>query len=132
MAGLGCIGKNNMLVTPDFGPRVRLRAALVGIKLPTTGPVDFNPCQACGMPCRKACPQKAFQNKIHIDNPLGLAELPGRDGVYSRSLCLHQMDIDRQNASNNENGNQKGPDSQQVRVAKCCRLCETSCPIGRK
>ena len=29
MAGLGCIGQNNMLVTPDFGPRVRLRAALV-------------------------------------------------------------------------------------------------------
>ena len=77
MAGLGCIGKNNMLVTPDYGPRVRLRAALLDIKLPATGPSDFDPCSACDMPCRKICPQKAFEKKIHIDNPFGLRQLPG-------------------------------------------------------
>jgi len=26
LGGLGCIGKNNLLITPEYGPRVRLRA----------------------------------------------------------------------------------------------------------
>lgn len=124
MAGLGCIGKNNMLVTPAYGPRVRLRAALLNIKLAATGPFDFDPCSACDMPCRKNCPQKAFQKKIHTDNPLGLNALPGRSGVYSRRLCKNQMEIDNETARQNQ--------GIQARVVKCCRLCETSCPVGKK
>jgi epoxyqueuosine reductase len=31
IAGLGCIGKNNILITPQYGPRVRLRAILSDI-----------------------------------------------------------------------------------------------------
>lgn len=128
MAGLGCIGKNNMLVTPEYGPRVRLRAAFVNIKLPVTAPSDFDPCTACDMPCRKICPQNAFQKRIHIDNPLGLKRLPARNGVYSRPLCLDQMERDRENAEQSKNVNQHRPPS----VVKYCRLCETSCPIGKK
>jgi len=128
MAGLGCIGKNNMLVTPEYGPRVRLRAALLDIELPATGPADFDPCPDCDMPCRKACPQKAFQKKIRIDNPLGVNQLPGRTGVYSRPLCTNQMEIDKENATYAESGNQ----DRTRRIVKCCRLCETSCPVGKK
>ena len=29
LAGLGVMGRNNLLITPDFGPRVRLRAFLL-------------------------------------------------------------------------------------------------------
>ena len=128
MAGLGCIGKNNMLVTPQFGPRVRLRAALLDIKLAATGPSDFDPCPGCDMPCREVCPQKAFEKKIDFENPLGLNDLPGRTGVYSRPLCKDQMELDKENAIIAENGNQ----DQAKRVVKCCRLCETSCPVGKK
>ncbi len=127
MAGLGCIGKNNMLVTPDYGPRVRLRAALLDLKLPATGPSDFDPCAKCEMPCRNICPQNAFQKKIQIENPLGVNELPGRNGVYSRPLCTNQMELDRENASiaTDEKHGLTG------KVAKCCRLCETECPVGK-
>ena len=128
LAGLGCIGKNNMLVTPEYGPRVRLRAALLNVKLPATGPSDFDPCPACDMPCRKICPQKAFQKKIHIDNHFGLSQLPGRSGVYSRPLCMDQMELDRENANKAENENQ----DRSARLIKCCRLCETSCPVGKR
>ena len=128
MAGLGCIGKNNMLVTPEYGPRVRLRAALLDLKLPATGPSDFDPCPQCDKPCRKICPQNAFQKKIHIENPLGVAELPARTGVYSRPLCKTQMELDRENASITQDENQDRAE----KVVKCCRLCETSCPVGKK
>jgi epoxyqueuosine reductase len=128
MAGLGCIGKNNMLVTPEYGPRVRLRAALLNIRIPVTGASDFDPCQACDMPCRKICPQKAFQNKAPIENPLELNALPGRSGVYSRPMCKDQMELDRENAYKAEKENQ----DRSAIFVKCCRLCETSCPVGKK
>jgi len=32
LAGLGTIGMNNLLITPEFGPRVRLRALLLDVK----------------------------------------------------------------------------------------------------
>ena len=128
MAGMGCIGKNNMLVTPDYGPRVRLRTALLNIKLPATGPSDFDPCLDCNMPCRTACPQRAFQNKADIDNQFGLNELPGRTGVYSRRLCKLQMELDVENANKTKNEKQDGS----IKSVKFCRLCETSCPIGKR
>ena len=128
MAGLGCIGKNTMLVTPGYGPRVRLRAALLKIRLPATGPIDFDPGPACDMPCREVCPQKAFEKKIDFENPLGLNDLPGRTGVYSRPLCRDQMELDKENANRIANKNPHGS----TRIVKCCRLCETTCPIGKK
>ncbi len=37
LAGLGCIGRNNLLITPSLGPRVRLRAMFLDRDLPFTG-----------------------------------------------------------------------------------------------
>lgn len=127
MAGMGCIGKNNMLVTPEYGPRVRLRAALLDLKLPATGISDFDPCVKCDMPCRKFCPQNAFQKKIQIENPLGVNQLPARTGVYSRPLCKNQMTLDRIKAGEPLDDSQDLTDM----PVKCCRLCETSCPVGK-
>ena len=124
MAGMGCIGKNNMLVTPDYGPRVRLRTALLNIKLSATGPSDFDPCIDCNMACRTACPQRAFKIKI----PIGLNALPGRTGVYSRRRCNVQMELDTENGNKIKNEKQDGS----IKLAKFCRLCETSCPIGKR
>jgi epoxyqueuosine reductase len=64
MAGLGCIGKNNLLVTPEFGPRIRLRAMILEAEVEPTGPVQFDPCDGCKEPCRKACPQKAYSDIV--------------------------------------------------------------------
>ena len=127
MAGLGCIGKNNLFVTPDFGPRVRLRTLLLDVGLPATGTVDFNPCHGCAMPCRAACPQAAFQKKIYHEAELGLAELPGRSGVYSRRLCNFQMEIDIRNSEEVRIEGQNIPG----KITKYCRLCEFACPVGK-
>lgn len=71
-----------------------------------------------------ACPQKAFQNKIHV----GSSELQGRQGVYSRRLCRLQMKLDVENANKTKNEKQAGS----IKLIKFCRLCETSCPIGKR
>ena len=127
LAGLGCIGKNNMLVTPEFGPRVRLRGMLIDDLLPTTGPVDFDPCEDCDLPCREACPQKAFKKNIYQDKDYGVSQLPGRSGVFDRHTCDIQMKIDLDNHEPIEVEDQDEPG----KLARYCRDCEMSCPVGK-
>ncbi len=127
LAGLGCVGKNNMVVTPEYGPRVRLRALLTNTALMSTGPQDFDPCKGCPMPCRKACPQGAFRRKIYAERDMGLSQLPGRNGVYDRFQCNRQMVADRDATDGPPvaNGDSGGEG------IKYCRLCEFSCPVPR-
>ena len=127
LAGLGCIGENNMLVTPEFGPRVRVRAMLISELLPQTDPIDFDPCKDCRMPCRDACPQSAFSNKIYSETEFGLSQLPARTGVYNRNLCSIQMEED---IFTGDRIAVQGETELKKRV-KYCRKCETSCPVGK-
>lgn len=60
-AGLGWIGRNNLLVTPQFGARVRLVTILTDLPLETGSP----PTEGCGE-CRRciaACPAGAIQER---------------------------------------------------------------------
>jgi epoxyqueuosine reductase len=128
MAGLGCIGKNNMVVTPEYGPRVRLRAMLTNVVLHGTGPLDFDLCEECGMPCRSVCPQKAFERNIYSEKKFGLPMLPARTGVYSRHLCNVQMERDDEKSEKIVVAGQDEPG----KLVKYCRGCELACPIGKK
>jgi len=94
MAGLGCIGKNNLVITTGYGPRIRFRALLLDRKAETTGPLKFNPCEDCKQPCRKACPVKAFQNTVYSADALGQSILPGINGTYDRGTCNVKMEKD--------------------------------------
>ena len=127
MAGLGCIGRNNMLVTSEFGPRVRLRAMALSIPFPSTGPSGFDPCAQCEDLCRKACPQNAFDEPIYLPETYNQANLPGRDGSYSRPTCHIQI------RKNSDEAKEQVPEgfSKSVKVLKFCRKCEWSCPVGK-
>jgi epoxyqueuosine reductase len=98
LARLGCIGRNNILVTPELGPRVRLRGMLLEAELTPTGPIDFDPCKDCEELCRKACPQNAFDRMVLSRAQTGIQALPGQDGLFSRSRCSSQLDRDREDS----------------------------------
>jgi epoxyqueuosine reductase len=125
LAGLGIIGKNNLLITPQFGPRVRLRAMALPVNLPATGPLDFDPCAFCDAPCRRICPQGAFDEKVYSSMDFGQTELPAREGVYARKTCKLEMDKNRDEAEliPIEGG-------ETMRVTAHCRACEFGCPVG--
>ena len=127
MAGLGCIGKSNILVTPEYGPRVRLRALTLDADLPSTGPRQFNPCADCNELCRKACPQKAFDSVLYKTQDYGQDILPGRDGTFSRPVCNIQMEV------NNDEAKEQTVDGfdKPVKIIKYCRKCELACPVGK-
>lgn len=129
LAGLGCIGYNNLLVTKKYGPRVRLRAIGLSIKVKPTGPIAFNPCEKCDKPCIKACPQNAFSEVIYTPDETGLTLLPARDGNYYRKNCAIEMEINEKTAPLED-----APDYSQepIPVIRYCRACEFSCKIGKK
>lgn len=127
LAGLGCIGKNNLLVTPEYGPRVRLRALTLDAYFPATGPINFDPCIGCDAPCRHACPQNAFNCRGYEMEACGQNRLPGRNGVYSRPMCTIQMDKDIAVAEEIRIRRFGKP----VKIIKYCRCCEFACPVGK-
>jgi epoxyqueuosine reductase len=129
LAGLGCIGKNNLLVTPEFGPRVRLDGMLLEEELPATGPIDFDPCDGCKELCRKACPQDSYGEIVLSPVETGMAALPGRDGRFSRGRCMVQMEknVADGRAAPQELSRDVLPGKGFI---KYCRRCELACPVG--
>jgi epoxyqueuosine reductase QueG len=59
-AGLGWQGKSLLLVTPQYGPRVRLVTVLTDLDLPAGSPLQ-NRCAECTV-CTEACPAGAIRN----------------------------------------------------------------------
>ena len=58
-AGLGTIGKHSLLITPQFGPRVRLACCLTEAELePTRGDTSYD-CADCSI-CIDKCPSRAL------------------------------------------------------------------------
>ena len=124
LAGFGCIGENNMLITPSNGPRMRLRALFIDAEINPTGPIAFDPCADCKVFCRKVCPENAMDGKAPILRSIGYTErLPARDGTYNRELCNVRMEKDVAESSKNNDGRQP--------TIKYCRRCEFICPVGK-
>jgi epoxyqueuosine reductase len=108
LAGLGCIGANNLLITPDYGPRLRLRALRVDLEIAPVQTPTFAPCTGCLRPCWQACPQQAFAA-----------------GAFEKSRCARQMERDEANPVTIER------DGTQIECVPYCRACELDCPVGR-
>lgn len=63
-AGLGWIGKSALLVTPEFGPAVRLSSVLTDAVFDQVAqPVNASRCGGCAA-CTRACPGKAIHGAL--------------------------------------------------------------------
>ncbi|MFH2010857.1 MAG: epoxyqueuosine reductase [bacterium] len=111
LAGLGALGANNLLITPELGPRVRLKALLLGVDAPDPPDKDFDPCDGCERPCLSACPQQAFSQ-----------------GTYDIGRCSIQM---RQDEERRASDDQAAAQDLPARFTRYCRACELACPVGR-
>ena len=61
-SGIGRLGWNSLLLTPEYGPRVKLAGVLTDAELPTTPPDESElACARCRGACAKICPAHAIQ-----------------------------------------------------------------------
>ena len=106
LAGLGWIGKNCLLITPEFGPRVRLATILTDAPL-TSGATMQNRCGECRQ-CVDICPAKAFT---------GIPWSPSetRDMRFKARLCKEYTDR-----------------RAELLGEGICGLCVYICPHGRR
>jgi epoxyqueuosine reductase QueG len=70
LAGLGTFGVNNVLLTPEFGPRVRFTSVFTEAAIPPDPIQDETLCTRC-MLCVRACPVNALPGD---DYPDGLTD----------------------------------------------------------
>jgi epoxyqueuosine reductase len=111
LAGLGIIGKSNLLLHPEWGPRIRFRSLLIEGDLEPGEPVEeFFPCETCDVPCQEVCPQNAFSS-----------------GSYHRPSCIAQLDAD---VANKAPGGEIDESGEPLLAIKYCRACELACPVG--
>lgn len=102
-AGLGELGVNNLLLTPEHGPRVRFVALVTNAPLEPGRPLEKKLCrpELCGVACVRACPAGALSEdgrptdkgaclKYYIK--LGI---PGISGVRC-GLCVGKCPVNRE------------------------------------
>lgn len=82
-AGLGWIGKSLLLVTPEYGPRVRIGCVLTDAPL-MPDPVMMNRCGSCTR-CKDACPVGAIYGASWEDHP------PSREDAIDLSKCVERL-----------------------------------------
>lgn len=110
MAGLGWQGKNLLLITPQFGSRVRLVTVLTDAPLTADAPMK-NRCGKCTS-CRDSCPVKAIRGVNTTDH------YKDRDEALHFSRCAEKLA--------NEFAKLDGIGS------PICGICIKACPFGRR
>lgn len=107
-AGLGWIGKNNSLVTFDFGPRVRLGTVLTDWVTDCAAPIEKSYCGDCSL-CVDLCPALALSGSTWH------AGLP-RETLVDVVACSRHMKTHYQS----------------VGRGAVCGICLSCCPVGRE
>ncbi len=78
-AGLGEFGRHNMVITPEFGPRVRFSKIFTDLPLVNDAPIRFGVrefCEICDR-CSSACPPRAISPTAPTDETLNRSNLVG-------------------------------------------------------
>jgi epoxyqueuosine reductase QueG len=117
LAGLGIQGKNTVLITEEFGPKVRLAAVLTSAELESDEPFTRDICGDCTR-CIWACPTKALKpHDLTIKRCMVYAlESPESSDVDADVRELADKLILRPTAGS---------------FVECTR-CLDACPIGKK
>ncbi len=106
-AGLGWIGKNGLLISPDYGPRLSLATVLTDAPLVPDKPMEHSLCGDCAL-CQQYCPSQA---------------ITGAD--WSRSspfVELLRLDMCRSHKET----------KRRIAGKPNCGLCINICPYGRE
>jgi len=114
-AGLGWIGRNGLLVTPKYGPRVRLTTVLTSMPLRAGEPVK-NMCGECKL-CVKACPSKALEYVKFEVRPAS------REEILDVKRCADRLSKMKEMLASNSSSPEYG--------VEICGVCIKVCPYGR-
>jgi len=97
-AGLGQLGRNGMLITPQYGPRVRVSVVLTDLPLVADEPIDFGVtefCTACKK-CAQMCPSNSIPRGERTVEPNNISNASGElKWPQNAETCLMRAARDR-------------------------------------
>jgi len=115
--GLGSQGKNTLLITPNYGPRIRLISVLTTAKLDVDEPFEGDLCGDCEK-CISACPTKALEPyRIKINRCLTYAA----EEPDAKNVPIDVREIEKKLTI------RPTPNSYIE-----CTICIEACPFGRR
>lgn len=106
-AGLGWIGKNDVVITREYGPRVRLSAVLIDEKFAYGSKILESHCPEDCRKCVDACPHQALHNVQWNSHSL-------RNDIIDYKLCNEKRSLFIQTSGRKS----------------ACGLCMAACPFG--
>ena len=110
-AGLGWIGKTDLLITDRFGPRLRLASILISSSISEIGkPINESFCGKCNL-CVINCPAQAATGRLWNSNI-------DRDEFYSPFKCRQYC--------------RKISEERIEKEISLCGICISVCPKGEK
>jgi epoxyqueuosine reductase QueG len=109
LAGIGWQGKSLLIISPQFGPRLRLATVLTDMPLTFDKPLK-NSCGSCGK-CAQACPAAAIKN-VRTKDRYGSRE----DALYL-DRCVEQTLRFK---------------AKTEIAAQICGVCVRVCPYGQR
>jgi len=103
-AGLGTVGMNRVLLTPEFGPRVRLVSVFTAAELNSDPMMTEDLCIKCNL-CAKCCPSSAIIARedtvigdFDVNACLGQTEALVRRRIYPCGICTKVCPIGQDRA----------------------------------
>ena len=110
-AGLGWIGKSDLFISREFGPRLRLASILLRDEIDyCRTPIEKSECNTCNI-CVKKCPAGAISGKLWNTNI-------DRDIFYDAIKCRTKaIELSKNNMN---------------KKISLCGICISVCPIGQK
>lgn len=107
-SGLGAIGDSGLMLTEEYGPRVRIGSVLTNCTLPIYQGPAKEICIHCGL-CAKICPSGAIKEGVRYDPS------NSRKSIIEYDACFNYRKA-RQPAVN----------------SMYCDLCVAVCPVGKR
>ncbi len=106
LAGIGVFGKNSLLLSPEFGPRIRLVSVITDAALEPSTPLDLDLCGDCDI-CLHSCPVGAFEAA----------------GIVDKSAC---------DANHVRTGERLQLDGWEQMCGVCIRVCPVGLPSAER
>lgn len=107
-SGMGWIGKNACLITPEYGPRVRLGSILTNFVGKYDKAIDTSLCGDCDI-CVRKCPPIALKGNLWSLSS-------SRDDIVDAKVCSEHMSTHYKH----------------IGRGVVCGICVKSCPIGKE
>jgi epoxyqueuosine reductase QueG len=108
LSGLGWIGRSTLLVTPQYGPGIRIGTLLTDCPLEVGTPMVSSQCGDC-VTCADACPVGAIRGTLWSQ---GVA----REDLLDVSTCHRYLCRDKETVGRRQT----------------CGVCLKACPIGKQ